>query len=121
MAPLSKSTWKQYNMVYTRFKTFCSKTNNNQDNPSVECILEFLSELYNNGSGYVSINLARSALSTLFGKIDGVMLGSHPLVKRLVRGVYKLRPPQCKYEMTWDTSVVLDYLSKLNNVDMDLR
>ncbi|XP_039764285.1 uncharacterized protein LOC120636787 [Pararge aegeria] len=34
-------------------------------------------------------------------------------VKRFMKGVYRLRPPAPKYDITWEPNLVLNYLSKL--------
>ena len=41
---------------------------------------------------------------------DRDSLGSHPLIARLLKGVYILRPPTPRYSSTWDVSKVTDYL-----------
>ena len=33
--------------------------------------------------------------------VDGIVIGKHPLVSRLMRGIYNKRPPQPKYTATW--------------------
>lgn len=83
---------------------------NGHDKISIESVLLFLSKLFDDGLGYVSVNAARSALSTIYGVVDGHPIGSHPLVVRLCKGVGRLRPPVCKYEETWDASIVLNLL-----------
>ena len=57
-----------------------------------EHVVEFLTELFQSGLTYSALNTARSALAalgTLLG-INGV--GERPLVKRLLRGVFQIRP-----------------------------
>ena len=44
---------------------------------------------------------------------DRDSLGSHPLIARLLKGVYVLRPPTLRYSYTWDVSKVTDYLKTL--------
>lgn len=34
-------------------------------------------------------------------------------IKRFMKGVYKLRPPRPRYDLTWDPSVVLNYLGNM--------
>lgn len=67
------------------------------------------------------MNTARSALSTILGPVEGVTLGTHPLVCRLLKGVSRLRPPQCKYNSTWDPKIVLDYIELHLSHDLSLR
>ena len=49
-----------------------------------EVVLEFLTELFNSGLGYSSINTARGALSSM-GLTLVVSIGRHPLVIRYMR------------------------------------
>lgn len=79
-------------------------------------MLDFLSELYENGSSYSAINTARSSLSAIGIIIDGFAVGSHPLVIRFMKGVYNLRPAKSRYVQTWDISDVLSYLRRLSPV-----
>ena len=84
---------------------------------SVIQVLEFLTELssYHEGKGYSTINTYRSALSTTLCSMndDRDSLGLHPLIARLLKGVYILRPPTPRYSSTWDVSKVTDYLKTL--------
>ncbi len=70
------------------------------------------------GLGYSSLNTARSALSLLVGKVEGVTLGSHPLVVRFIKGVASKRPPRSRYEHIWDVDKVLDMFKKWDSNDM---
>ncbi|ODM88269.1 hypothetical protein Ocin01_18413 [Orchesella cincta] len=117
-ASCSQSTWKQYESVYKSYQKFCVSLNQNPMLPNINLVLQYLNYLYKDGKGYVSINAARSALSTLLGSVDGTTIGSHPLVTRFLKGISRLRPPSCKYSITWDPQIVLDYISKLESNDM---
>ena len=44
---------------------------------------------------------------------DKQSIGSHPLIVRLLKGIYLLRPPTPRYSSTWDVSKVTDYLKTL--------
>ena len=45
--------------------------------------------------------------------VDGICVGSHPFISRLMKGIFNLRPPFPRYVQTWDVSVVLHYLKFL--------
>jgi hypothetical protein len=84
--------------------------------------VEFLTELFDTGLSYETLNTARSALSSLCQKQDGYLVGAHPLVVRFLTGVYNLRPTRPKYVETWDVSKVLSYLKTLSPVeDLSLK
>ena len=78
-------------------------------------MLDFLSELFDKEMSHSAINTARSALSTLV-YLDGKPAGQHPLVIRLLKGVYNTRPSLPKYNVTWDPQIVLKFLKSLSPV-----
>jgi hypothetical protein len=43
-----------------------------------------------------------------FGPVDGVVIGEHPLVTRLMKGVFMKRPSRRKVPVVWNPSKVLD-------------
>lgn len=101
---------------------FCDKRKIDPIQASIEYVIEFLTELFEMGLSYETINTARSSLSSLCIKHDGCFVGSHPLVVRFLNGVYNLRPTKPKYVETWDVSKVLRYLKTLSPVvDLDLK
>ena len=54
--------------------------------------------------------------------IDGVVVGKHPLVTRLMKGVFNRRPPQSRYSFTWNVETVLEYLCSLGkNNEISLK
>ena len=77
--------------------------------------MEFLTDCYHGSKGYSTIDTYRSALSTTLCSMNGDRdsLGSHPLIARLLKEVYVLRPPTPRYSSTWDISKVTDYLKTL--------
>ena len=72
--------------------------------------MDFLTALFQNGEGYSAINTARSALSTFFINESGLTIGKYPSVKRLLKGIFKLRPSLPRYNCIWDVNIVLDFL-----------
>lgn len=74
-------------------------------------MLDFLVSLHEQGLSYATINTARSALSAIILPIDNVNIGSHPIVTRFMKGIFKNKPPSPRYQTTWDLNPVLTYLS----------
>ena len=72
-------------------------------------ILEFLSTQFQLGKQYRTINTIWSVISMTHTDIDGVRVGQHPLVSRLLKGVFNSRPPTPRYSHTWDVNLVLSY------------
>lgn len=56
-----------------------------------------------------AVNTARSALS-VFLRLDGVPVGKHPDVIRLMKGLFNRRPPKPRYCEIWDVRIVLNKL-----------
>ncbi|WAQ94141.1 hypothetical protein MAR_006612 [Mya arenaria] len=113
MASWRKTTQKQYSTNINRWIHFCREREIDPLQTPIEYCIEFLTELYDLGLSYATLNTARSALSSLCKKQDGYNVGSHPLVIRFLSGVYNLGPTKPKYKETWDVSKVLCYLKTL--------
>ena len=103
-ASTTAGTEKQYKGVWDKWSGWCHKRQ-----------IDFLTDCYHEGKRYSTINTYRSALSTTLCSMndDRDSLGSHPLIARLLEGVYILRPPTPRYSSTWDVSQVTDYLKTL--------
>ena len=81
---------------------FVSKGKVNHLQPTIRAVLDFLSELYDQGLIYSAINCARSALSSYVSLVVGFVVVQNPLVCRLLKGVFQSRPPKPKYAEVWD-------------------
>ena len=93
---------------------YCSERSVDPFQAPINIVVEFLVEMFHKtGIKYSAINTARSAISSLLPSIGGVTIGNHPLIKRLMRGVFKERPALPKYVKTYDVDIVLRYLDKL--------
>lgn len=76
---------------------------------------DFLSEMFQGGYEYSTINNFRSAISALHDWENGIPVGQLPLIKRIMSGVFQEKPPQPRYTDTWDVSVVLEHLESLGS------
>lgn len=110
------STQKQYATYQKRWVDF-AQPKNCTFSPSVRNVLEFLTQLFQEGIGYSGLNTARSALSAFLSLGDANTIGSHPLVTRFMKGVFHLRTPQSRYSEIWDVSVVLNHLRTLHPLE----
>lgn len=59
-------------------------------------------------------------LSSTLDPIDGLQIGKHPLVLKLMRGIYNSNPPKPKYDCTWDVDMVVNHLNRLANEEMTI-
>lgn len=104
----SKGTRDQYNIYIKRWIKFCSENRLSTWSPTLKDVLLFLTQMYECGMGYSSINTAKSALSSVLNKYDGVPLGQNPIISKFMKGIFKLRPPTARYNVTWDACKVLN-------------
>ena len=109
----SSGTQKEYSPYIKKWHDFCSKLKVNPYNPPLNTALDFLVSLHEHGLSYTTINTARSALLAIILPTDNVNIGSHPIVSRFMKGIFKNNPPAPRYHTTWDVSPVLSYLSSL--------
>lgn len=79
---------------------------------SIGDVLKFLTEAFQAGKSYSSINIIRSMLSSTLSLIPSGLqeVGKHPMVVKLMKGIYNSNPPTPKYTHTWDPAVVLSHL-----------
>ena len=116
-ASLRKSTQRQYQVYWTKWTKFCGRRKKSPLRSSVNFVLEFLAELFHQEkASYSTLNAARSALSlyvTLENSVHSV--GTQPLICRFLKGTFNLRPPQARYQDTWDVGIALKFLRRLSS------
>ncbi|XP_048000312.1 uncharacterized protein LOC125237355 [Leguminivora glycinivorella] len=113
MASFAKNTLKQYSSSIKCWWYFCKTNNVDLYNADYTKIIAFLTTKLNEGASYSSLNIHRSALSILLGS----NATSNDNINRFFKGVFRLNPPNPKYQSTWDTNVVLNYLSNVYPYD----
>ena len=65
MSSWRDSTRKQYGTYLQKWQRFCSRRGADLISPTVNQVLDFLTELHDSNCGYSALNTARSALSAL--------------------------------------------------------
>ncbi len=80
-------------------------------------VLSYLTHLQLQGKAYSTINVHRSMLSTTLEPCEGVEMGSHPLVVRLMKGCFNRKPPEPRYSSTWNPDQVLSHASASGSND----
>lgn len=106
-ASSTRSTTSHYESTFRKWSQFAIRASNNPWEPSVELVLRFLHSLYQEGQSYSSINSAKSALSTIFSLRHNIKYGELELVRRFMKGIYRLRPATARYKTTWDADKLL--------------
>ena len=87
MASWRDGTKKQYSTYIKKWQTFCNQRQISHIQPSVVSVLHFRTLLYQQVLHTVSY-------ITL---VKGTCVGQHPLVSRLMKGIFQEKPPRPKY------------------------
>ena len=87
-----RGTINQYKPYLGKWESYCSQQKINPLCATAVVGMNFLAELFLFGVGYSAINTAQSALSSKLILPDNTTFGSHPLVSRMLKGVFALRP-----------------------------
>ena len=91
-------------------------------NSHLSALLEFLAHRFQQGKSYHSLNVYCSAISSIFPQINDIPVGQHPLIVRLMKGAFHLRPQSPRYAATWPVHKVVTFLKKLgSSTDLSLK
>ena len=82
-ASWSSETDKQYKSAWKKWCGWCDLLQ-----ASVDEVVNFLSQSFAEGKSYSTVNTYQSALSSTLYPVNNVAVGSHPLVVRLLKGIY---------------------------------
>ena len=122
MASLRSGTSKLYQTYLKRWEKYCQSNGLGKFEATMANEIEFLATLFSAGLVYSAINTARSALSSVMVLPNNITFGSHPLVVRFLKGVFKFKPSLPRYNRIWDVAAVLQYLKTLGPTsELDLK
>ena len=111
-----------YGSSFAKWAFWCQQRGRDPLSGPIEDIVNFLASLFSEGYQYQSMNTYRSAISSTHERVDGVNVGCHPAVTRLLKGVFNSRPPQPRYASFWDVGLVVQYLRKIGpNGELTLK
>ena len=110
-----QKTAKSYDSLFGKWIRWCNQRDTNPISGSINEVVNFLADLFQQGYQYHSLNAYRSAISSVHERVDGYEVGQHPLVTRLIKGAFHERPPQPRYATTWDVVTVATYLQDLGD------
>ena len=113
---------QSYDSHFRKWISWCSERGSNPISGPIAEVANFLADLYEQGYQSRSLNTFRSAISSVHDRVDGVEVGKHPMVTRLLKGAFHDRPPPPRYIATWSVQSVLDYLEGLGtNTSLSLK
>lgn len=117
VSSLSDSSIRQYDVCLRKWWQFCQCNSVDYYKASVPIVISFLTQMFNEGCQYGTLNSYRSALALILGPA----IAKDDRLQRFLKGVFRIRPPIPKYNLTWDTNGVLDHLgSWFPNEDLPL-
>ncbi|XP_077256292.1 uncharacterized protein LOC143894093 isoform X1 [Temnothorax americanus] len=118
ISSLTDSTLRQYNSGLKNWWNFCKKFRLDPFQAGIEAVLQYLSQRFDNGASYGTLNTERSAISLI--SLDDS--SNNPIMTRFFKGVFKLRPTKAKYDSIWDIEVVLRWAEELEPLEtLDLK
>lgn len=110
-------TKAQYRPHLKKWFQYCIDKNLDPHEPGTANALQYLTGIFHEGSSYSVINTTISAMSIVIKHEGNLSFGKLPLVKRLLKGVYELRPVFPKYTFIWDVKTVFEYFRSLPEPD----
>lgn len=108
-ASLSETTLKQYSSYLKKWWLFCKTNNHDPFLFSLDIIIIFLTEQFQTGNAYSTLNSQHAALVLLFD----ITASDKAILKRFLKGIYNQRPSRPRYNSTWDPQPVLKFLASL--------
>ena len=119
---LSNGTKSGYGYAFKAFSSFCTNLGVDPFTCPPSVVVKYIRHMYNANSQYRTVNHHRSSISKFHMGVNGVPIGSHPLVCQAVKAVFRLRPPLPKYMTTFDITKVFNYIKKLPpNEELSLK
>ena len=112
MCKILQASWKpgtekQYQSAWKQFFSWCSQRSCDPFCCSLNIISDYLVDLLYKGLEYKTINSLRSAISMTHLPVDGICVGSHPFISRLMKGIqihsfcHIIIPLQCFTNADW--------------------
>ena len=122
LASWRDKTNSNYGSSFSKWSSWCQQRGRDPLSGPIEDVVNFLADLFADGYQYQSLNAYRSAISSTHENVNGVSVGSHPAVTRLLKGAFHSRPPQPRYASFWDVGIVIQHIKKLGpNKDLSLK
>jgi len=122
LASWRDKTNSNYSSSFAKWACWCHQQGRNPLSGPITDVINFLADLSVRGYQYQSLNSNHSAISSVHEAVDGVSVGAHPAVARLLNGAFHLRPPMPRYSSFWNVGTVTNYLKSLrSNEGLSLR
>ena len=115
-------TTANHQSAWKKWVSWRSERQNDPVTYSINFVLNFLGNLFENKCEYSTINSYRSAISAYYNLVEGKPVGQHISVCNLMTGVFNKNRPRPKYTFIWDVEKVLKYIKTLpTNTELSER
>lgn len=112
---IAPSTMVQYNSSWKLWWDFCVNKKSSPLDASIADVLAFFQFVLDSTEhNYGTLNSHRAALTFILP----YNVSESKVIKRFFRGVFRSRPSAPKYNVTWDSKLVLDYLAAMPVSDL---
>ena len=111
----------QYDSLLRGWQGFCSRRQVHPLSPTILDVIAYLTSMYDRGLQYATIAAAKSVLAGVLHILGVTSISSHPLIIRLLKGIFHVRPPKPRYEFIWDTDLLLKFLKTLHPAVIPLK
>ena len=109
-----------YNSLFHKWERWCHSRGRDPICGPVGDIANFLAELFKEGYSYSSLKAYRSAISSLHVRIEGRPIGQYPIISRVLKGAYNIRPIKPRYQSNWKVSQVVQGLDSQKSANLPL-
>ena len=123
----TRGTKKAYESSWRRWGSWCSQRKIDPVRCPIKDIVEFLTDCFDEGQEYRTINKHRSAISALHEEIEGISVGKSSLICKLMKGISNNRQPKPRLVFVWDVKQVINFIKNmgknedLNPKDLSLK
>ena len=90
MVSWRSGTRKDYKVKFKQYNSWCTERDVNPYSATVVQIADFLTHLFHKGLQYRTIAGYRPMLSTVVNPVDNKVVGQHPYIIRLIKGVFNI-------------------------------
>ena len=104
---------KSYAAAWGKWCGWCDRREADPVSAPVKDVLDFITEEFKKGKQYSTLNTYHSAISATHLGFSGTPAGQHPLVCRLMQGIFNSRPPMPKNVILWDAETALQHAESL--------
>ena len=107
------STTRVYSSRLRHWQKWCRVRGQNPDSAAVTVVADFLAHLHDSGLQTNTVAGYRSAIGSIHqGFPDGSSVSDNPLIHRVIKGLFHLRPPPQRLVPSWSLTAVLRALAR---------